>query len=124
MTTELKEYIKNWKSLDQPPKNEPQFIALFLDYIRNIEDERDVEFNGEGSYFGKEISIVENSMFPVYDESGGFEIAYQKDYKISVYRHDNHGFWTPEYLALTPKDDFFIEVQTTLFSLLQRVFGL
>lgn len=120
----LKEYIENWISIEGlKPCNEELFINEFINLLNTIDDDRDISFDGEGSYFGKQITLHWNSGVWVGDPLINFEIAYSQS-SISVYTANNHGFWTPEYLSMTSKDARFDEVKTALFKLLYRVFGL
>jgi hypothetical protein len=58
----LKEYIKNWTIIEgNKPCNEDLFINEFIDLITNLSDDRDVTFDGDGSYFGKQVTLHLNS---------------------------------------------------------------
>lgn len=96
----LENYIKWWNMLDIKPKNEPEFINLFIEWIKSIDDPRDLTFDGAGSYFGVQISIVKDW---AYNYREGFEIAYSKD-RISIYDIRHNGFWVPEYIECIKGD--------------------
>lgn len=121
---DLKEYIKNWLTIEgKKPCNEDLFVNGFIDLLNKIDDDRDISFDGEGSYFGKQITLHWNGGVWVGDPLIHFEIAYSESH-ISVYKADHQGFWTPEYLSMSHKDSRFNEVKKHLFKLLYRVFGL
>lgn len=121
---ELKDYVAKWKSIEGiKPKNEPEFINGFLELLQTLEDDRDISFDGEGSYFGKQVTLSYGAGVWVRDRELSFEICYSRD-TISVYRADHDGFWVPEYLYLkSGKDKEYITVSNILFPLLKRVFG-
>ena len=120
----LKEYIKNWIAIDgQKPCNEDLFVNEFIDLITKLDDERDISFDGEGSYFGKQITLHLNSGVWIGDPLIHFEIAYSQN-QIRVYTANHHGFWNPEYLSMSNEHPRFEEVKKPLFKLLYKVFGL
>jgi hypothetical protein len=123
MFEELTEYLKNWHSSELCPKNEEEFIDLFIDFLNKIDDDRDVTFDGDGAYFGKQITIGWNSGVWSADECLHFEVAYSPN-KISVYTAKHNGFWTPCYLEIKSNHPRFFDVQKNLYVLLYRVFGL
>ena len=120
----LKNYIQNWSKIEGiKPCNENEFIDEFIKLITSLDDERDISFDGEGSYFGKQITLHLNSGVWVGDPLIYFEIAYSQS-EIRVYRANHSGFWTPEYISMSSKHPRFEEIKNPLFELLKRVFGL
>jgi len=120
----LREYIKNWIAIEgQKPENEEPFVNGFIELVANLNDERDVSFDGEGAYFGKQVRINLNSGVWIGDPLINFEIAYSED-QIRVYTANHHGYWNPEYLSMTKEHPRFNDVKKPFFKLLYRVFGL
>ena len=93
MLKELKEYIETWNAADNPkPCNEDIFVKEFLEIINNLEDERDISFDGDNAYGGKQITLRLNSFwYHDKDQVAWFEIAYSPDY-VKVYTAKHHGF--------------------------------
>lgn len=121
---QLRDYIKNWIAIDgQKPRNEDLFIDEFIKLITNLEDDRDIQFDGDGSYFGKQITLHLDSGIWIGDPLIHFEIAYSQT-EISVYSAKHNGFWYPEYLSISNEHPRFKEVINPFFKLLYRVFGL
>lgn len=117
MFKELEKYLKNWFNLQGiKPKNEPEFIENFIKFISpdNFENLQ-FNFDGDGSYFGKQISIQMYSFRT--NTSLMFEICYSPN-KISVYNGNHNGFWTPEYIELEKGNGNFSELQTKITKLL------
>ena len=111
-----------WNSLDRT-KNCVEMLKPFLDFLDLITDERDVTFDGEGSYFGKQITINYNSQYNSRNPFQ-FEIAYDFEDKISIYTANNNGFWVPEYFVLIESHPDFEETKNKLNEFLKRIFGL
>lgn len=115
------EYVGNWKSIPNiKPMNEPEFIELFLEFIADG-DNLNIKFDGDGAYFGKQVSITRRFSFG-YDILA-MEIAYDSD-QIAVYDGNNNGYWTPEYIHVTPNHPEFNKIKQAIFELLTTVFGL
>jgi len=75
MTQELKDYLKHWHAIEGiKPKNVPYFIDLFEAFMDGLTDSRDISFDGDGSYFGQQVTIAEDSVF--CNVEFGFEICY------------------------------------------------
>jgi len=123
MYSKLEEYILNWKGINEiKPVNEDTFLYTFIDLLNTYDECREVSFDGEGSYFGKQISFDVGSYY------GGrglldFEIAYSRD-KISVYDGRNNGYWVPEYICLDNKDERFKDLKNALSDFLNKMFGM
>jgi hypothetical protein len=116
-------YIDKWNAIDGvKPCNEKEFIdlfyKLFLDY-----DDREIEFNGEGSYFGKQVTLMPDRTWGKTHRNLRFKVAYSMD-KISVYSANNEGFWCPEFIRLTKGDNEFDALILAWFNFLTGVFGL
>ena len=124
MFEELRKYIQEWEKIENiKPKNETQFIKGFIDFLENMEDDRDIEFQGDGAYFGKQISIGFNRVNAGTDKYLNFEVAYNSKH-ISIYTGKNDGYWTPEYVNIDSKHNFFIPLQKQLKNTLMSAFGL
>jgi hypothetical protein len=122
MTPELRTYIDTWKAIESNrPSNEDAFITLFIAYLKSLDDSADIEFEGEGSYFGRQIKVRKDSAY--INRDPGFEISYCATI-ISVYRSDHEGYWVPEYLKLNQGDARFNEVKTALVETMMTLFGL
>jgi len=120
----LKEYIKNWTIIEgNKPCNEDLFINEFIDLITNLSDDRDVTFDGDGSYFGKQVTLHLNSGVWIGDPLVYFEIAYSQT-QISVYKANHEGFWVPEFISMYNGHPRFEELRNALLKLLYKVFGL
>jgi hypothetical protein len=106
----LKEYIENWNSIKGvKPENESEFVSLFCDFL--FEADLYMEFDGDGAYFGKQISIHENSYFS--DSVFNFEIAYSNE-NISIYSGNHNGFWVPEYVSMTSEHKDFSNLKNSI----------
>lgn len=119
----LSEYISNWKQIEGiKPCNDPDFIEEFSKMLPKLET-CDISYDGDGSYFGQQVSVVFGSYGMRPDRNLCFEIAYSQD-EIRVYDGNNEGFWTPEYLSLKKGQENFDTIKELLFSNLMRLFGL
>lgn len=116
------EYLDKWHDGKDRPKNETKFVDGFLLFLKSIDDSRDVSFDGEGAYFGRQITIHKDRVFSPHKRLA-FEVAYSAT-KISVYTAFHSGFWHPEYLLMDDLSPRFFEVRTVLFNLLHWVFGI
>lgn len=124
MFKKLEKYLKNWHELSGiKPNNEIEFFNEFVNFIspENFEN-LDFEFDGDGSYFGKQftISIYNNRQRGYLLQ---FEVVYSQN-KISVYTANNNGYWTPEYICIEKGVHFFEELQTKISKLLFHFFGI
>lgn len=126
---QLTNYIKGWKECKSPkPRNEKEFIVLFIDFLKSCNsdihfEDRDIEFCGNGAYFGKQVRFIKNYTYTAGDYYLSFEIAYNRNH-IRVYTANHNGFWTPEYLDLIEGDLYFKKLRKELFQLLNFTFGL
>ena len=121
----LEEYIRKWSSVDGiKPCNEQDFYELFTELLKSDLDDRDFEFDGDGSYFGKQVSLNVGSAYSwCFRNTLSFEIAYSND-RIKVYTGNHDGFWTPEYIDMDTSDERFNYLKAVLFTKLREVFGL
>lgn len=120
---EFENYIKAWKSVEgTKPCNEDFFIDEFIKFIRDFDDSRDISFDGDGSYFGKQVTIQGDSVYKP-NPYLHFEISYSET-KISIYTGRHEGYWTPEYVRMVINDPRFSELKNELFAFLYRIFGL
>lgn len=119
---ELKNYIRNWNTIKGvKPENESVFISLFTDWLFEKDGDLEFEFQGEGSYFGKQISINKTAYFNYTDLN--FEIAYDKDH-IRIYTGNHNGFWVPEYVDITSENDHFAYLQNALMDFIKLKVGI
>ena len=121
----LEDYIAKWSSIDSvKPCNEQNFYELFTELLKSDLDDRDFEFDGEGSYFGKQVSLNIGSLYSWgFRNTLSFEIAYSND-RIRVYTGNHNGFWTQEYIDMDSSDERFNYLKAALFTKLREVFGL
>jgi hypothetical protein len=123
MFKKLNEYLSKWHSIEEEEKpcNEDDFINPFIELLNNADSySYDLSFDGDGSYFGKQITI---SFYKKEYHPFCFEVAYSQK-NISVYTANHHSYWTPEYVRLTSKDARFEEIKKPLFEFLLQAFGL
>lgn len=119
----LREYIINWKQIEEiKPCNEDVFISEFIKFIDSIDSPEDISFDGTGSYFGHQVTIVPDRPF-VHQKHLNFEVAYSSD-KISVYDGNNNGFLTPEYLRMGHSHDSFPYLKIALLKCLTKNLGI
>ena len=119
----LEQYIKNWNKLQGvKPENEDVFIDMFIVFLSELSDEQDIQFDGKGSYFGKQVTIDYNSSYR-YRSLLKFEIAYSVN-QIRVYTGNNNGYWQPEYICMSSDHARFNELNTVFRQTLLRLFGL
>lgn len=122
--TALIEYIDKWNAIEGvKPKNEPLFVVEFIKLLNNYPDDREVTFDGEGAYFGKQVTLEPFSFFGKSPRQLRFEMAYS-DTLIKVYTATHDGYWNPEYLSMGKDDVNFEDVKGEVFKFLHRVFGL
>lgn len=119
----LSDYISEWNKSEDKPSNEKVFIDEFIKLLDNFPDEREVEFDGDGSYFGKQVTLLPFSYYGKPDRNLSFEVAYRQD-QIRVYTAHHHGFWNPEYINIHAADEDFNRLKESLYNMLKNVFGL
>jgi hypothetical protein len=100
------------------------FEGFFNSYADGQRDERDIEFNGDGSYFGKQISIIENSSFGIHsvEHDIAIEVAYSATH-IVIYTDYHSGFWVNPYLDINEDHSHFPDLKKALMRMLTRYFG-
>lgn len=89
---------------NSPNNDQYKFFELFLVYIKSLTS-NDFTFDGEGSYFGNQITVCQKLRF------GGislldFEVAYD-DNQIVVYTANHHGFYVRPYCCIKNDDSRF-----------------
>ncbi|SDZ81843.1 hypothetical protein SAMN05192529_102116 [Arachidicoccus rhizosphaerae] len=130
MTTKetLIEKIKEWQSIEGlKPVNDKGLIASFIDFMWP-KDEKEftdmwIEFNGDGSYFGKQLTMTEDARYVRPDPLLNFEISYSTE-QISIYDGNHNGFWTPEYIKLKRGDDSFLQLREAIYKRIGDFTGL
>lgn len=120
----LTKNITDWNSIEGvKPLNDKSFIDTFLICLKDA-DYEDFCFDGDGSYFGKQITwSVGSGNWIKLDRNLNFEIAYSES-EIRVYSANNNGYWVSEYISVTKGDAFFEDVYSTLRDKLLDIFGL
>jgi hypothetical protein len=120
----LMAYVDNWAAIDGlKPCNEEEFIVLFYKLLAGFPDEREVSFDGEGSYFGKQVTLEPFSYYGRPPSQLRFEVAYSHG-SIRVYSANHNGFWYPEFIRMSKGDVGFDSLKGVLFNFLEGVFGL
>jgi hypothetical protein len=120
---QLSEYVSEWRTKDLKPCNEKVFINEFIKLIDNYPDEREVTFDGDGSYFGKQVTLEPFSFYGRSDRNLAYEVAYSNS-TIRVYNADHHGFWNPEFISMDSSHEDFTRLKDSLYKFLTTVFGL
>lgn len=116
-------YISDWLAIDNiKPKNEDFFIDNFILFIRGIDDCNDFQFEGDGSYFGKQVSITKDRPY-THRQLLSFEICYNGN-NISIYTGNHNGFWTPEFVNMDSKHLRFKELKCALHDTIYKLIGL
>ena len=103
------------------------FHGFFLAYSDELKDYGDIDFDGEGSYFGKQISIREGSGFGSFikDEEVEIEIAYDFISKHIVIYTDNHnGYYAPPFVEIKGTHSEYDKLSKALYRMLSKYFGL
>jgi len=120
----LIDYVDNWDKIEGvKPKNESEFIINFFKLLQNFPDDREITFDGDGSYFGKQITLEPFSFYGKSPRQLRFEIAYSKD-RISVYTANHDGYWNPEFISIDNTKPEFTQLKSDLYKFLTRIFGL
>jgi hypothetical protein len=104
---EIVEYMQEWDKTECHLRleNDAVFIKLFLDCLNYNWYKVELDFQGEGSYFGKQW-VFSFSDSPFDNPLIRFELCY--DHKqIAVYPANHHGFRVPEYISINKNDDSF-----------------
>ena len=101
---EFDDYFKKWKAQEVKPKNEPEFVEIFKMVLDKIEDAGEVEFCGEGAYFGTSFTINLGGHLSRPDVE--LEIAISSS-SMSVYTGRHDGFWVPEFITTNQGDGLF-----------------
>ena len=100
MIMSIEEYIKKWDGFSgEKPINDPEFISLFIDFIKDKAGEY-FEFEGDNGYCGHTALVYEVPIAHAFTRVMGFEFAYGLDF-VKVFTAYHEGFWVPEYISLT-----------------------
>jgi hypothetical protein len=95
----IKEYLKTWDASPSPkPCNDPEFIAGFLEFMRERDCEH-YEFTGDNGYCGHTAIIYDIHPQYSYGRQMAFELAYGAGF-TKVFTAHHNGFWVPEYISL------------------------
>lgn len=109
------------KLIDSYSTKSDDFTLAFIEFLKNIPVDC-VEFNGEGYYLGKQITI-DTASTPFTYKGVCFELVYSSS-QIIVYTGLHNGYYVESYLNLLLGEYLFDELQQALLSLLSKVFGL
>lgn len=121
--------LKDWNSIEGiKPVNDKDIIESFIKFFWPDDEKEFVDmwitFEGDGSYFGKQISMEEDNRWEMKpDDLLSLEISHSQD-KISVYTGNHHGFWTPEYIKLKRGDPYFLQLRESLYKRIADFTGL
>lgn len=117
---ELIDYVADFKNIPsgKKPCNEQVFIDMFIKFL---DPDLCFEFDGDGAYFGKQITIS-RSPYMGYDALT-FEIAYSNN-TIRIYDGNNNGYWVPEYVNMTHTDERFDNLKNILFNFIKQQIGI
>jgi hypothetical protein len=102
------------------------FVYLFEAYTFSPhKDKRDIEFNGEGAYFGKQITIREGSTFgSINENSVEIEVAYDfTSGHIVIYTANHGGFWVKPFLEIKNTHSEYPALKAALHRMLTDYFG-
>lgn len=124
------DFIEKWNESDnfkQNNHNDENFILNINKFLEEC-DVSDIEFDGEGSYFGKQINILSPHRKYSYFLSSDvkqiwIEIVYC-DEKIVIYDGYHNGFWVPAYISLDNSSKYFYSMYNTLVSKLKEFVGI
>jgi len=117
----LEKYIEKWEAVEGiKPKNQKVFIDSFIEFINKLDDCSVFSFDGEGSYFGKQLSI-RRDFFSEFDLS--FEICFDEK-TLSIYTGNHDGLWTPEYVLMSSRHKRFDELMGVIKNKFRWAFGL
>jgi hypothetical protein len=120
MIDQLINYVVNWKNDNSKPCNEVQFIDLFLEFINT--NELYFTFDGDGAYFGKQITLCRDAGYRGHDVLT-FEVAYSAT-QLTIYDGNHNGYWTPAYVNILSTDARFNEIKNSIFTLIKTHIGL
>lgn len=123
-TTTFEERLKKFDMIEGvKPEADEEFIKLFIDFLRDEQDELEIFEIADGAYFGKQITIGDKHRYYSSTEIR-LEIAYD-DNNIVVYTANHNGYWVPPYISLTSKDGVtFYNVRAFLFIFIRTKMGI
>ena len=125
--TTLSDLVEKFKTNDNRFDHEI-FINTFMAWLEaGIEsDDIEIEFDGNGAYFGKQVTIKNSEHALYYDpHSLSFEIAYDIN-NIVIYTARHNGFWVNPYFSISSEKDTsrFYFVYYNLIGHIKKLFGL
>jgi hypothetical protein len=121
---QLSNYVIKWIAIDGlKPSNEQEFFDLFIKLLEDYPDDREITFDGDGAYFGKQVTLEPFSYHSRARRELRFEVAYSET-TIRVYSANHEGFWYPEFISMDNTNPGFIALKITLFNFLKNAFGL
>lgn len=108
-----------------------EMIKFFTDFFKAYTfspkmDRGDITFDGDGAYFGKQISIREGSAnrFVPTTEVTEIEVAYDfTSGHICIYTDNHQGFWVKPYLELKDTHSEYPKLKDALHRMLSDYFG-
>jgi hypothetical protein len=121
MEERFDEFMKKWNAQDLKEANDPEFISIFTDLLRALNEPSDVEFLGNGAYFGTSFAINFESSFR--RPSIELEVAIDER-NFVVYTGRHNGFWVPAFITLETGNERFEEVRGLFVSTISRIMGL
>ena len=101
--------------------NQNDFFPDFLAYIDTLSS-NDFVFNGEGSYFGKQITVIEDNYF-AREDLLCFEVAYDNT-QIVIYTANHNGFWVKPYCTVNHDNTMFKAFYRIFVNIMKDKFGL
>lgn len=117
----LKELVNNFQKTGVECTSNAYFFEAFLIYINSL-DSNAFSFDGDGAYFGKQITVCEKYPFKC-DTDLDFEVAYSID-EIVVYSANHGGYYVIPYCTLLSCNEKFEEYSKRFFNILKNKFGL
>lgn len=104
------------------------FTDLFTAYTFSPDkDKRDIVFDGDGSYYGKQISIREGSSGRYPQGTGVTEIEVAYDFvsgHICIYDDNHNGFCIKPYLEIKYTHSEYSKLAAALHRMLSDYFGI
>lgn len=105
MLTELVELVKTFNpSVDEESEQifSTNFLKLFQECLIKCSEDVYIEFQGEGAYFGKQITLSFNGFYHMCNDpiELNFEMAYDfSTEQFVIYRANHHGYWIPSFCS-------------------------
>ena len=104
------------------------FINTFMVWLEAgiKSDDIQITFDGDGSYYGKQVTIKDGEYALYYDPNAlSFEIAYNIE-NIVIYTSRHNGFWVNPYFSISSDEDAsqFYWVYFNLMGHFKKLFGM